>query len=254
MRLRIIGALLCVVAFGCSGSTGRSAGPRADALVLGDSLLYEARHAILDGVHGRKVVMHAVPGGAPCDLLPALGADLARWRPRLVVLETAGNRFTACATAAGALGSPGFARRYAKDFRTILDRSRAAGARVVVLDPPPVVGTDAPVNRGLVAMARTWRADAAGRSGVEFVTGPRDAVSDHGRFVLTMPCRPDETTRPECRAGQIAVRDPYFRLHFCPRTYRDAADLRRGCRVYSSGAIRFGDAIAAVIDRAVPAR
>ena len=244
------GAVL-VVATACSASgSGRAVvqdRTRVDVLAIGDSLLYEAQVPLRAAMAGRLVVIRAVPGGALCDLARDVPGLLARFRPRTVVVESVANGLSPCIRGAGALGSPAFTRQYRRDLRTVVRAARAGGARVVVVDPPPVGALSASSNPALTRLTRLWHSDQRRTVGVTFTAGPRNAVSDGGRYVASLPCDRSETSRAECRDGRIAVRDDYFGLHFCPATYADASAVRRGCAVYSSGARRFGRAIARAV-------
>ena len=249
LRVVALSALL-VVATGCgSDDASRSAVPREriDVLAIGDSLLHESRAAVLAGLPGERVRIRSVPGAALCDLRRRLSADLSRWRPRLVVIESVGNGLTRCIRGAGALGSAAFTRQYRRDLQALIAAARAARAQVLVVDPPPLGALSATSHPALTDLARQWRADARHTRGVTFTAAPRDAVSDRGRYAAALPCERTELSRSECRNGLIAIRDGYFGVHFCPMTYADASAVRRRCAVYSSGARRFGDAIARVI-------
>ena len=71
------------------------------------------------------------------------------------------------------------------------------------------------------------------------------AVLDRGRFTATLPCLPSEGAGDGCVDGRIPVR-ALDGLHLCPmRT--SLGDNR--CPVYSSGAARFGLAMAGPIRR-----
>ena len=250
LKLLPIGLALMFFGGACGNQT-RSA-PRIDVLILGDSLLYESRQIVRAGLSRSRVVVRAHPGFAPCDLLQTLDDDLARFRPRLVVLETAGGGLTPCMRGVGPLGSQRFTQRYAADVSQVIRKARSVGSRVLVVDPPPFGGLSAGANDILIRMDRGWRSDAEGRAGIRFTSMPRDAVSDHGTYVPTLPCIAEERQFPECRAGRIAIRDAYFGVHFCPMPYADARAIERGCPTYSSGAVRFGRALVeAVVDLGV---
>ncbi len=230
----------------CGSSDGADAEPVAVA-VYGDSLLYESAVSVRRGLGSVTKVIDARPGAAVCDLVPVIREQVPRLRPQLVVIETAANGITRCMQSVGTLGSQPFARRYVDDVGAVIKIARSAGARVLVVEPPPFGGLNAASDGDLRRLMVRLRSAYAGHSGVQFIAGPRDAVSDRGRFLLTMPCGASESNLPTCRKGQISIRDPAFGVHFCPRTYRSDAELRKGCRVYSSGARRFGRALAEAI-------
>ena len=66
------------------------------------------------------------------------------------------------------------------------------------------------------------------------------AVLDGGRFTATLPCLPSEGPAEGCVDGRIPVR-ALDGLHLCPVRTSQGSDR---CPVYSSGAARFGLAMA----------
>jgi hypothetical protein len=74
---------------------------------------------------------------------------------------------------------------------------------------------------------------------VEYVDAGRAVVAG-GRFTATLPCLPSEGAADGCVDGRIPVR-ALDGVHFCPRREGPGTD---GCPVYSSGAVRFGFAMA----------
>ena len=97
------------------------------------------------------------------------------------------------------------------------------------------------------------REEAGRGNAVEITEAPRDAVTDRGRFVTSLPCLTTETVASGCRQGQIPVREPAG-LHFCPSGYASGLAVFAGCPRYSSGAYRFGRAVykVATADRRNP--
>ena len=213
-------------------------------VMVGDSLLYEARGPIRSALGRARVLIHAVPGTAACDLLPWLREETSKVRARLVVIETMGNVFTGCIRAAGPSLSDAARRKTVRDVVALADVATSAGARVLIVDPLPVGGLSATGDAWLTALTDDMRRAFAGRSDVQFTDRPRRSVAPDGRFVASLPCAASETG---CVDGRVAVRDPYFGIHFCPRPYADDAAIRRGCPTPSPGAQRFGQALATAI-------
>jgi hypothetical protein len=79
---------------------------------------------------------------------------------------------------------------------------------------------------------------------VEYVDAGQ-AVLDQGRFTDTLPCLPQEGVAEGCVDGRIRVRADDG-IHFCLTSIPRGADR---CPVYSSGAVRFGSAMAAPVRR-----
>ena len=113
------------------------------ALFYGDSIMYEARHAMTHAFRvtpGWTLRIRSFPGVAPCDWLPYLDSDLKTLHPAVVVLETMGNDFTACMTrVTGTRGSGAYYAKYRSDFYTFFDASSRAGATFVFVRPLPVL-------------------------------------------------------------------------------------------------------------------
>ncbi len=220
---------------------------RIDVAAYGDSLLTEARAPMVAGLRRGSTIVRGEPGRAPCDLVRTLRTDLARYRPHLVMLETVGDALTPCIRDRGAFGSRAHVDATLDDVEGFVDVARDAGAKVLLVAPPPIGGRAARDNRWVSALGLGLTRIAGTRRGVSAVQGPRTAVAPDGVFAATLPCLPDEAGRPDCHTGRIAARDPYFGIHFCPVGYPDDAAIFHGCAVYSSGARRFGRALAAAI-------
>ena len=69
------------------------------------------------------------------------------------------------------------------------------------------------------------------------------AVLENGRFTETLPCLPGEGPAQGCRHGEIQVRAADG-AHFCPDVIYPPGDPAGACAVWSSGAFRFGAAMA----------
>ncbi len=240
--MRSVALLVCaslvlgLAVAGCGGDARR-----VEIVLYGDSLLYEAKAAAVAAMRPHAAIVAAMPGSAPCDYLRRARSELPEVRPRVVIIETVGAALTPCMGRIEA-GTERFDDRYVRDVGRLVRIARRAGARVVIVDPPPVVGAVPMAQSKVGRLDRALRASLRGRA-VRFVDGPRNAVTDRGEFAATLPCLASERGLVPCRDGRIAVRDPFFRVHFCPKPYPDTAAILRGCPVYSSGAIRFGRAI-----------
>jgi hypothetical protein len=66
------------------------------------------------------------------------------------------------------------------------------------------------------------------------------AVLDGGAFTETLPCVPEEPCGPD---GSNVVRAPDG-VHFCPGSPEAVQGVTEGCAVWSSGAYRYGRAMA----------
>ena len=158
-----------------------------------------------------------------------------------------GSVVTPCMQSAGALGSVAARRRTLRDLTELVAIARAAGARVLIVDPPPVGGLSVAGDSWLDALTVELHRALRSHRGVAFTDEPRRSLAPDGRFVTTVAC--GSASDPGCVDGKVTIRDPYFGVHLCPRPYADAAAILRGCPVVSPGATRFGRAIAAAAAR-----
>lgn len=241
----IAGLLFLALAAPSCGSA--SPPERRVALVYGDSLLFEAQPTIEAAAGATpewNVVVRSHPGFAPCDWFDELERDLRTLEPEVVVLETAGNSWTACMAADGGallqMGTEPYFERYRADLARFFETVVRARVPMVFLRPIPVSSPllQAVVDR-LSAIAAS-QAEAVGSVSID--DRPRLAVSDRGAFALELPCRPDETAALGCTAGRVTLREPAG-LHFCPAGYASAEAMMGGCPVSAPGARRFGLAV-----------
>ncbi len=236
------------------GSCSSNSAPKARTFVYGDSILFEARNELKSSLTPQvrpSVTVRAAPSLAPCDWLPILRRDLARSHPNLVVLETVGVSTTPCMRdASGAQlreGTAEYFRRYSSTVDLFVATAVTAHASVVMIAPLPVGGYASVLQPTITKLATILQA-VAKRRGVDYTTTPSDSVTSAGAFTWRLPCRPNETTTQGCRNGNITVREP-LGVHFCPTGYSGMAEIRNGCRIYSSGSLRYATAIATLIEQ-----
>jgi hypothetical protein len=225
-------------------------------LIYGDSIMAQAAPtatAAFATHAGWSVVFSTFPGEALCDWLPAVSTDLATYHPTLVVLETMGNTETACTTGL-TFGSSAWLDRYTTDLATFYATVTATGAKVEFLKPLPVsnlaveyVYGYANANAGLTALNNAATAQALLYHGVSVSRGPRFSVSTStGAYTATKACLASETVAEGCDAttSEVSVRSEDG-LHLCDITaYPDVT-----CQTYSSGALRYGEAVVAAAMR-----
>ncbi len=234
--------------------------PRPVILLYGDSLAWEAQDHFVGAFAGRpgvRVVPQTFPGTAICDFLDSMRRDALRLQPGAVVVEFSGNAFTSCMKdAAGQpLSGQAYEDRYRADAEAVVGIFGPIGAHVWFAGAPiPRPDGGRHFNGGrLNAM---YREIASERPGVVEFTDAGAAVLDQGRWTATLPCRADEP----CRGGTDAAGRPVNGVrapdgdHFCPAS--DAAKARVGgaCPVWSSGAFRYGRAMAAPVLAALESR
>jgi hypothetical protein len=229
-----------VLALGLSGCFGPKGAPAKPVVILyGDSLSWESRGAFQLTLGPDVDVVHRnFPGVAICDYLDEMATDVVTLRPRAVVLEFAGNVLTPCVRPfIGNVNT--LVSKYAGDaaFATSLFTSR--GVPVHLMGAPLLPGWPTDPTRQLHAAY----AAVATQGGplASFTDAGRAVLDDQGRYTDTLPCLPGEGPAQGCSGGRITVRSP-DRVHFCPTTGDP-------CPVWSSGAWRFGAAMAAPVRR-----
>ena len=226
-------------------------------VLYGDSLAWEAQSQFEETLAAAGVAdvqTQTMGGTAICDWLDQMRADAEALHPTAVVVEFSGNALTPCmADLAGsslALSPADYHRKYTEDALAVLSIFGATGTRVYFAGAPktrhaeeirdPDAGWLNTVYAGLARRGTDARYIDAGAT-----------VLRRGHWTETLPCLRDEPctggTDPSGRAVNI-VRAPDGG-HFCP----GAPDANRGvtgeCPVWSSGAHRYGVAMAtAVID------
>lgn len=211
--------------------------PTPTILYFTDSLGDEAhpRFAADFGPYGYEVVKRSLGGTALCDWFESITTELKRYTPAAVVLQFSGNQITPCIA-----GAPDVPARYAADLHHAFDLlAGVPAARIFVVAAPVTNGGDPTALNAALQPVTTSR-------GGTWVPGAAAAVLDGGSFAWELPCLPDETPAIGCRVdGLIEVRSADGG-HFCP--VRPPATCPP---VYSSGARRFADGMAAPIKAAL---
>ncbi|HKA92571.1 MAG TPA: hypothetical protein VKE97_02110 [Acidimicrobiia bacterium] len=227
-------------------------GANRRVILYGDSLAFESRDAFalaLQRGNDIEVVDRTYGGTAICDRLDRMRQDLHDLQPAAVVIEFAGNNVTPCMQGPdGPLTGAALAEKYRDDARTATDIFAGAGVRVYWIGAPPITASQA---GDFARVRRLYEAQAGGVTqatppfgAVEYVDADR-AVVDGGRFTATLPCLPSEGPAEGCVDGRIPVR-ALDGVHFCPVRTGPGTDH---CPVYSSGAVRFGLAMAGPVRR-----
>jgi hypothetical protein len=225
--------------------------PGAKVVLWGDSLSSEAQQPFVDALRARTggkldVSTRTFGGTATCDWLPEIAATTARERIAFAVLEFSGNALTTCMT--GADGAPLSGTAYLDTYRNAtlqaITMLQNAGARVYVIGTP-TGRTPSPGNEA-TKLLELYREIARRMPGVAYVDAGRAVLAPNGSWTETLPCRPDEGAAQGCTGGRIVVRAPDG-AHFCPGAGPALRGVTATCPRWSSGAIRFGAAMAAPV-------
>jgi hypothetical protein len=230
---------------------------RATVILYGDSLAWEAqdhfREALLRaGV--AHVLVNTFGGTAICDWLDRMTTDAAALRPTAVVVEFSGNALTPCMSdliGRSLAASPTvYHEKYATDAEAVVRIFSAVGTRVYFAGAPKSREAEVTNDTNAGWLNRQY-------AKISLATGNRyvDAgavVLDHGHFTDALPCLVSEpcagaATSSEGRAENV-VRAPDGG-HFCPGAHAAVRGVTEACPVWSSGAYRFGRAMAAPVIR-----
>ena len=248
-------AVVCgmLALWSCSSSSSAPSAPRPKvAFFVGDSILYEARVPLRKemAARGWRAVVAARPGAALCDLTYEFQLKNDHERPSVIVVETQGDLFSRCMATDQpgvpvALASRAFLHRYRVAMDLFARVARNHGAKLVFVSPLPVPSME---TNASLARLRALEVSVAGQNRqVSVSDGPRDSVSFGGNFVETLPCLAAERGRAACTSKGIRVRETLQGLHLCPIPYFTAHQSARGCRTYSSGAMRYAHALVDVV-------
>jgi hypothetical protein len=219
-------------------------------VLYGDSLAWEAQEhfvAAFAQVPGTDVVTRTFGGTAICDFLDSMRADAMELEPAAVVVEFSGNAMTACMQDSNGapLSRDAYLARYEADARTVIDIFEPAGTRIYFAGAPGSrsAGASGDFNGGRLNAMYQRLADE--HTSAEF-TDAGAAVLDQGRWTASLPCLADEP----CEGGTDAaghginlVRAPDGN-HFCPAGEEARRGVTGACPVWSSGAFRYGLAMA----------
>jgi hypothetical protein len=235
-----------------AGSSIASAATAKRIVYYGDSLLNEA-HWQIEAEYSTKptwILSEAIQSGIPlCNLIPAIQENIATLHPYRIVVETFGNVGTSCAVDGEGnpvvFGSPEWLTLYQQNYETILNMTDAAGVRVTLVESPM---TSTPgLNDAETSLNALMLSEAGAHHKVSVAPGPVHSIEKNGAYTLTKSCTAAEKADPNSgcgtpKKGQIIVRAPDG-VHFCPVGYPDGSDGEEPCAVYSSGAIRYGNAM-----------
>jgi len=227
-------------------------------VLYGDSLSsesqgYFAEFLIRNGI--TDVQTKTFGGMALCDYLDAMREDAAVLHPTTVVIEFSGNAFTPCMRNAD--GTPPTGDEWLARYRD----AATEALRIFAPSGTHVYFVGTPLSRR-TAEAHDPNADLLNRLyaslstlGLSTYVDAGAAVLDHGHWTETLPCLSDEPCEgPTDSNGTPTniVRAPDG-AHFCPGAPDAVRGVTSGCPVWSSGAFRFGTAMATPVLQALVA-
>ncbi len=219
--------------------------------LYGDSLAWEAEHHFQRRLEaaGAEVVARTWGGTAICDFFDEMVADAAALHPDAVVVEFSGNGMSACISERAR--TQGLLSAYRTDAHAVValfpgTRVYFAGAPAA---PQPAGASD--FNGG--EFDALYQAVAQRHPNARFVDAGA-SVLDEGRWTRTLPCRPDEpcTGGVDDRGEGVNVVRAPDGAHFCPDGAEARDGVTGGCAVWSSGAFRYGTAMADAVGADLP--
>jgi hypothetical protein len=223
---------------------------RPVVVLYGDSLAWEAQDFFVDAFADHpdtEIVVRTFGGTAICDWLDAMANDAVTLAPGVVVVEFSGNAMTPCMLDADGrpLSGADYFEHYAADAEAVIDTFVPIGTQVVFAGAP-ISRTDQHAGRFREARLNPLY-ERLGQINprVRYVNAGA-AVLESGRWTATLPCQPTEP----CTGGVDAVgRDANVVRapdgnHFCPASDGAVRGVTGSCPVWSSGAFRYGTALA----------
>ena len=221
--------------------------------LYGDSLAFQAQDSFRQALNQAgpvSVRIFTFGGTAICDWFTQMRADLETRRPEAVVIEFSGNTFTPCMRddAGQPLAGASKLQKYRADAQEVIDIFSAVGAQIYFVGAPISRAAAEAQSADWSQLNSLYATIPDQRPNVTYVDAG-EAVEDHGAYTDTLPCLADEP----CTGGIDAlgrrvnvVRAPDG-VHFCPNASGAVLGVTADCPVWSSGAFRYGRAMAAPV-------
>ena len=232
---------------------------RARRVILyGDSLAWEAQDAFRTALARAgvgDVTTETFGGTAICDWLPSMGRDQVRLHPDTVVVEFSGNALTPCMSDVNgtSLSGQAYFEKYRHDAQAVL--------KIFASDNTLVYFAGAPINRQSeqahdprwARLNQIYLAAAASDAHARYLDAGA-AVTDHGHWTETLPCLLEEpcTGGIDSLGEMVNIVRASDGTHFCPTAPAAVRGVTTRCPVWSSGAYRYGTAMATAVARLNP--
>jgi hypothetical protein len=258
IALAVSGAagLISAVAFNLDASAAavpvHSAQPTRSLRVAlyGDSLSSQAHEFFVHAIRRAgitRVSTHTYGGTAICDWLSQMRSDAASLHPDAVVVQFSGNDLTACmrGTDGEQLQGAAYFDKYEADASQVL-KIFAPDHTLVFFAGSPVSRSEQQThNVGLLRLNAMYREISQFSAYGRYIDAGASVLLD-GHWTRTLPCLPNEP----CTGGRDANGTPINVVrapdggHFCPSGPHPVRGVTARCQVWSSGAWRFGNAMA----------
>jgi hypothetical protein len=228
---------------------------QATVVLYGDSLAWEAEDQFRDALTGAGVAdvrTQTMGGTAICDWLDQMRQDAVQLRPTAVVVEFSGNALTPCmsdpAGTSLAVSRGTYRQKYIDDAVAVLSIFEPAGTRVYFAGAPRTRQAEESRDPDAGWLNALYAGLARGQADIRYVDAGA-SVLRRGHWTETLPCLGDEPcTGGMDTSGQAVnvVRAPDGG-HFCPGAPGADRGVTGACAVWSSGAHRYGVAMASAL-------
>jgi hypothetical protein len=220
-------------------------------VLYGDSLAAESQGffvAALAHSGVTRVTTRTYGGTAICDRIPDMRADAAQLHPDAVVVEFSGNNLTPCMRGPDGkelIGSA-YYQKYRADAAQVLSIFSRDQTLVFFAGTPISRNAQLTHNPGTVVLNAIYGGLAQFAPNGRYIDAGTSVLLD-GHWAKTLPCLPAEP----CTGGRDADGTPVDVVrapdgaHFCPDAPPAVHGVTSACPVWSSGAWRFGNAMAA---------
>ena len=228
---------------------------RPVVVLYGDSLAWEARDSFTQALAAHpdlQVVTRTFGGTAICDWLATMADDATSLAPGMVVVEFSGNSFTPCMQGEDGLplDATTVTERYRADSATVVATFAPIGTQVVFAGAP----TSGPSATAVGRLNALYEELANAHTGVTYADAGAAVLADDS-YTLTLPCLSSEPCGGGYNSEGIAVNVVRAAdgVHFCPVSGQAVQGVTEDCPVWSSGAYRYGIALAAPVIAALDA-
>jgi hypothetical protein len=226
--------------FGTARFYGSAVGPGPVRVAeYGDGLAMQAAPFFNMELSGAATSDVQYGGASICTWLNIMGQDAATFRPEAVVLEFVGDSFSPCMNGVQPF-TAAFYAKYQADAEAAIGIFARTGAHVYIAGYPIMLTTES--NPLWDHLNQVLAGVAAASPDASFMDAGA-AVENNGAFTFSLPCLYFELCANQPGPGQNLVRDPAG-THFCPTNQGTVTGLYWYCDVWSSGAFRYGAAMA----------
>jgi hypothetical protein len=209
----------------------------------GDSLAMEAGNFFNYFLGPSATVVNRSYGGtSPCTWAADMWHEAGNFVPQAMVMQFSGDAFSPCMQG-HAPGTLGYYFKYAADTEDVIALFNAVGARVYIAGYPVSLSSPPWWN----VLNQVFAAVAAQHPNAVFVDAGA-SLEANGNFTWTLPCAFFEPCGVPCKnqavvPGSNCVRDPAG-AHTCPDGNETFTGFTGYCDEWSSGAFRYGLAMA----------